>query len=48
MLLYTGNQLVVVFIIPSFIISHDSGNGLADTNTNMFPEVDSTWKVSHY
>jgi hypothetical protein len=26
--------------------SHDLGNGLADTNTNMFPDVDSTWKVS--
>ncbi|CAM0144607.1 unnamed protein product [Urochloa decumbens] len=22
-----------------------SGNGLADTNTNMFPDVDSTWKI---
>ncbi|CAL5065388.1 unnamed protein product [Urochloa decumbens] len=22
-----------------------SGNGLADTNTNMFPDVDSTWKT---
>ena len=26
-------------------LSHDSGNGLADTNTNLFPDVDSTWKV---
>ncbi|KAJ1289062.1 hypothetical protein BS78_02G136300 [Paspalum vaginatum] len=24
-----------------------SGNGLADTNTSMFPDVDSTWKAFH-
>jgi len=36
---------LVIYVALSYS-THDSGNGLADTNKNMFPDVDSTWKVS--
>ncbi|CAN6172051.1 unnamed protein product [Urochloa humidicola] len=40
-----GKLVGVVSDYDLLALDSVSGNGLADTNTNMFPDVDSTWKT---
>ncbi|CAD6261323.1 unnamed protein product [Miscanthus lutarioriparius] len=42
-----GKLVGVVSDYDLLALDSMSGNGLADTNTNLFPDVDSTWKTFH-